>query len=99
MGMSQGPTQEEVVQRRAEAQRLETQQLGAQQLEWAGSRADALTSLKQRLEAQRLKHGAAATGWRRHRTLQRRRKKLEQAGKRKPSSQQKRRRTCRPNRR
>ena len=75
--MSQGPTQEEAAPSRAEAQRLEAQQLEAQRLEWAQSRTDALTSLKQRLEAQRLKHGAAAT---RLAAAQEAAKKAEEAG-------------------
>ena len=46
-------------------------------LEWAQSRADALTSLKQRPEAQPLKHGAAAT---RLAAAQEAAKKAEEAG-------------------
>ena len=39
---------------------MEAQKLETQRPEWEQSRADALASLKQRLEAQRLKHGAVA---------------------------------------
>ena len=55
-GATQGPSQEEL----AEALKLEAEQQETQRLDWEQSRADALTSLKQRLEVQRLKHGAAA---------------------------------------
>jgi hypothetical protein len=57
---SQGQTQEELEQSRMEAQKLEAQRLEAQRLEWEQGRADALTSVKQRLDTQCLKHGAAA---------------------------------------
>ena len=51
-----GPSQEEL----ADAAKLAAQKLETQRQEWEQSRAEAVVSLKQRLEVQRLKHGAAA---------------------------------------
>jgi hypothetical protein len=47
----------------AEAAKLAALKLETQRQEWEQSRAEAVVSLKQRLEIQRLKHGAAAGLW------------------------------------
>ena len=54
-----GPSQEAL----AEAAKQEAAKLETQRQEWEQSRTEAVVSLKQRLEIQRLKHGTAASLW------------------------------------